>query len=307
MKLYVIGNGFDLHHRIPSSYGHFAAYAQHNHREVTKAVEQYLPSVGENWCNLEASLAELDYDGVIQDCACFLTPYGADDFRASAYHDFEYEIDQIARKLSSSLRQAFSAWIHGVAIPGPSAACLPLDPTGLYLTFNYTDTLARVYGVPKNQIWHIHGKVPSEPHELVLGHAWAEAHRRPTYESHSPEGDDFREVQGYQRLDAFFRDTFKPSGQIIRDSSDRFVQLKGVSEVIILGHSLSPVDMCYFEEIAKHVQINQVRWTATYYWEHERNERANVLATLGVPEALTCITTLNAMGQYQSDTPGGAI
>ena len=53
-KLYIIGNGFDLYHNIPSSLSQFKAFIKKEDSFVFNEVDKYLP-VDEDWNNLEAS------------------------------------------------------------------------------------------------------------------------------------------------------------------------------------------------------------------------------------------------------------
>lgn len=46
--LYIIGNGFDLNHRLPTGYGHFKAYVRIHDRDVHDWIEDYVPA-GESW------------------------------------------------------------------------------------------------------------------------------------------------------------------------------------------------------------------------------------------------------------------
>ncbi|WP_420714795.1 AbiH family protein [Roseateles sp. SL47] len=41
-RLYIIGNGFDLYHGIPSAYRQFKAYAQVRHPSLVREVERLL-------------------------------------------------------------------------------------------------------------------------------------------------------------------------------------------------------------------------------------------------------------------------
>lgn len=88
-KLYVIGNGFDLWHGIPSSLAEFKHYMQSADLDVYRDVEEYLP-VGEDWCDLEKALAELDADMLTENLGHFMASYGANDWSDSGHHDFQY-------------------------------------------------------------------------------------------------------------------------------------------------------------------------------------------------------------------------
>lgn len=55
--LYVIGNGFDLRHCIPSSLWHFKEFLRATDSDIYRDVEEYLPVDGD-WCDLETALSE---------------------------------------------------------------------------------------------------------------------------------------------------------------------------------------------------------------------------------------------------------
>src|SRR6266581_3083432 len=139
-KLYIIGNGFDLWHGIPSSFAQFKEFVREHDSDLLKAVEDYLPA-DENWSDLELALADIDVDSIIDDLGHFMTPYGADEWSDSGHHDFQYEVDRVVKCLSIELRRRFGEWICQLPIPTRATAQLGLatiDPTALFLSFNYT-------------------------------------------------------------------------------------------------------------------------------------------------------------------------
>ena len=70
-SLYVIGNGFDLWHDIPSRFGDFKVYVSENAPQIFNAVETYLPA-GDEWNQLEQALAEMDVDALIDNLGHFI-------------------------------------------------------------------------------------------------------------------------------------------------------------------------------------------------------------------------------------------
>ena len=58
--LYVIGNGFDLAHGVPSSYSKFRDWLG-RHSDLREALETYIRNDA-LWWNLEEALADLDLD-----------------------------------------------------------------------------------------------------------------------------------------------------------------------------------------------------------------------------------------------------
>ena len=120
-KLYVIGNGFDLWHGIPSSLAQFKQYIQGADRDVYREVEEYLPT-REDWSDLERALADMDVDALISSVGHFMGSYGAEDWSDSGHHDFQYEVQNVVERLSSGLRLRFAEWIRKLPIPSPTTA-----------------------------------------------------------------------------------------------------------------------------------------------------------------------------------------
>ena len=59
--LYIIGNGFDLHHGINSSYKNFQEWMYENHPDVIEKVDEIYGIVNEEWwSDFENQLASLD-------------------------------------------------------------------------------------------------------------------------------------------------------------------------------------------------------------------------------------------------------
>lgn len=115
--LFIIGNGFDLHHRIESKYSDFASYLERVHRHTLRIVEDYVVPDKDLWSVLEERLAEVDVDQIEDYAENFLASYGADDWSDSGHHDYEYEIEQICNAISRKLRKHFADWVRQLEIP----------------------------------------------------------------------------------------------------------------------------------------------------------------------------------------------
>ena len=62
-KLYVIGNGFDKHHRLPCGYADFRAWLQKNRPDVhNNLIRIYGECDSDWWSKFEENLARLDPD-----------------------------------------------------------------------------------------------------------------------------------------------------------------------------------------------------------------------------------------------------
>lgn len=281
-RLYIIGNGFDLHHRIPSSYGHFGAYVKATDRQLADTAEDFLPAPsGETlWSRLEENLAWLDTDQITDQASIFLNSPGADDWSDADNHAYQYEVEQIATALSSRLKTSFHSWLRTLPIPAAqdwSGPRLRFPPTAHYLSFNYTPTLTRLYGVPELRILHIHGRTTDPEDAVILGHARDYEPRR---RSEADADMDFRVLEGEDILDRYFAATFKPAEAILARNAAFFDGLSGVDDIRVLGHALSDVDFLYLLKIRSVAPC--ARWRISFYDDREAIiERAGALGLEG--------------------------
>ena len=283
-SLYIIGNGFDLWHDIPSGYEHFKEYVRLRDRDLFQAVENYLPA-GDEWWSLETALAEIDVVNIIDDNSHFMSSYGDDNWSDSGHHDFQYEVEQVVERLSTQLRARFGEWIRSLPIPTPTTALNLLkriDTNAAFLTFNYTSTLQNLYDVPESHVLHIHGEARMPDSELILGHAWNPAQHKSLNDRDDIDEIDTRLMEVHSILDGHFLRTFKPSEQLIQQHRSFFDYLDEVSSVYVLGHSLSDVDLPYFQVLLKSPKVASADWHVACRKAHEKLDKRERLIQLGV-------------------------
>ncbi|WP_419618824.1 bacteriophage abortive infection AbiH family protein [Thiolapillus sp.] len=284
-SLYIIGNGFDIYHGISSRYSNFKEYLSDSDSALHDLVEKFIPAQ-EDWSALETDLARIDVDYVVENASAFLVSYGAEDWSDAYHHDYQYEVNEITKGLSISLKKRFGEWVRQLVIPTlKRLAVRPLDLpiTSSYLNFNYTPSLTEIYSIPRNNILYIHGEA-QEDDELVLGHAWNPVDIPSLNDVPDPESMDTRVMEGNEIINDYFSQTFKNSEKIVSDNSDFFKRLSRLSEITVLGHSLSTIDEAYFMEIVENIDVNTVQWTVTYYRDNEKSNHKAVLSRIGVPE-----------------------
>jgi hypothetical protein len=266
--LYIIGNGFDLHHGIPSSYKAFGQFLEREDKETFRFVDRYFSVDADFWSEFEERLASLDTDTLIDDVSQFLVSYGADDWSDAYHHDYQYEITRVVEAISKTMRARFGDWIRQVRIPEPSAIgplSLPVDPEATFLNFNYTASLQRLYSVPSAHILHIHGAASDATEQLVLGHGRRPEENLDRYRFESdPKAADMRVVEGVGIVDDYFKETFKPTERIIRKNCAFFEGLAGIERILVMGHSLAEVDYPYFHKVVRHIDRSRVRWKISY-------------------------------------------
>ncbi|RJF78920.1 bacteriophage abortive infection AbiH family protein [Rhodopseudomonas palustris] len=293
--LYIIGNGFDLHHGIPSSYKAFGEYLRRSDDKTYKIVERYFSVDAQFWADFEDQLASFDGDALIEDASAFLVGYGVDDWSDAYHHDYQYEIQQAVESISTILRLRFAEWIRHLPIPSAaefSGRRVPVDASAIFLNFNYTPSLQRVYGVSDCNVLHIHGAAGNPTETLVLGHGWEPDPNPDPYRfDRDPENADIRVIEGQGIIDDYFKDTFKPTGRIIEKNAVFFAGLSNIDRVVVMGHSISEVDRPYFEEVIKNIDVNRVRWKVSYY--DDLDGLRQCMELLGVPAFLTEFALLN--------------
>ena len=283
-KLYIIGNGFDLWHGIPSSYGQFKEYVERYDSELFDAVDRYLLA-DENWNDLESALAELDIDSIIDDLGHFMMSYGDEDWSDSGHHDFQYEVGRVVQSLSTQLRSLFAEWIRTLVIPTPNTAEKRLngiEVNAAFLSFNYTSTLRTLYAVPDAHVLHIHGEAMLQDSDIILGHAWDPKKRRSLNDRGDIENMDVRLIEANDILDKYFSKTFKHSQKLIEENQGFFDRFTGIESVHVLGHSLSDVDRVYIEKLLTLPSVATARWYVACRNEGERQIKRERLLELGV-------------------------
>ncbi|MFT4955332.1 MAG: hypothetical protein ACI8U3_001720 [Brevundimonas sp.] len=296
-KLFIIGNGFDIHHGIRSRYTDFADWVETVDSEVHSAVERFLPTwvdaegnVQNAWSDLENNLENFDIEQLLDYGSNFLPSYGADDWSESGHHDFEYELDRVISALSVGLHRNFVRWLGTLSIPSQTLVPVrSIDPQAKFLSFNYTPTIQTLYGA-KN-ILHIHGSLADKNSQIVLGHGWTPG-AKDRWEARIDEDTDTRVAGGYRLIDEYFRETFKPTAKIIERNIAFFKGLGDVSDVYVFGHGLAEVDAPYFAEMLQYIP-EDVDWTISYHGDNR--ERAKIEAAaieMGIPMEQTRLAFL---------------
>lgn len=223
-----------------------------------------------NWADFENTLAHLDVDLILDEASASFVPYSADYWSDAFHHDYQYEIDRIVSSLSEKLKRRFTEWICRLTIPSPSSFQIPLLDLplhALYLTFNYTNTLRKLYDVSSSRITYIHNYAAGPDSDLVLGHGINPKTIASLNARADLEDQDTRVTQANECIDDYFSRTYKPTDRVISAHQDFFDSLSDVKRICVLGHSLSEVDWPYFALIAAKTKASDPHWIASYHDE----------------------------------------
>ena len=262
--LYVIGNGFDLAHGVPSSYSKFRDWLGRR-SDLRETLETYIRNDA-LWWNLEEALADLDLDTPSMAIPEMLDAFGAydpDAQMADYYAAIDMAMDPVDT-ITNELPKKFRKWIESLSV---DSSVKPLSglvkPGAKYLNFNYTEFAETLYGA--KGVCYIHGSRKNHKDKLILGHSYKKY--VPDVSVKMPRFKD-----GFKRgmVNAAFDDamvhagwydqaTTKNSRQIIKEHESFFDGLSDIDTVIVIGHSLSKVDMEYFEKICSEIH-SDAKW-----------------------------------------------
>ena len=280
-RLFIIGNGFDIHHKLKTRYISFrewlvkqigvdlddlecelSEFIMENQGEDIPldldAVIRFLAYVlsnnpilnQDNWSNFEESLGEVDLESVFRQYSHLIKLASTDE---SGNINYSWEADvandyaNTIRKNMSMLGKVFDAWISGVKIcrlSYKSDVAKLLKKGDLFLSFNYTETLEKVYGIRGERICHIHGLRQRD--ELVIGHGGTNT----TREFGIPGvGEHINEA-----IQALKKDT----DSCIKKNEGFFNQINElrVKDVVSFGFSYGKNDLPYIGCICKHMDNN---------------------------------------------------
>lgn len=263
-NLIIIGNGFDLAHELPTKYSDFGKFLCKNpkHKKFYELLTAYI-APEDLWNSFEEALGNFDQEQLKEDNSCYLMGYGDDDWADSAHHDYQYMIEN-SLSFSTQIPSILREWIECVDIEKISKKIVLSinlnDDKNVFVNFNYTATLERIYRVNRSNILYIHGCINNDM-ELVLGH-----HDKSTFteELDNWNDEDHRVFEGNYIINSFFKSTYKDTKKIIKENQDFFDKLSSISNIYILGHSLSNIDLDYFRRIREMVQ-DSCKWHISYF------------------------------------------
>lgn len=302
MKLYICGNGFDLHNGFKTSFGSYMNYLECAYPDTLHRSKRYLYTgfFNRTWTDVESNL-KFDYRRYIEDyCTLFNTEGLPTELNREILSQFRennfaddiqlfttiYLFEWITLNYEYRIRQD---------IPYPNdMVFLYNNSDDRFLTFNYTTTLEDVFGISERNILHVHGNM-----KTVDCHTLRETHyirggkitelnsclvRRLQFgcienspdpilnelkkQTIEPINRMFSYDQILQNIEHICQYTYKSPKTNYR-ALEEFIENPYITDVIILGHSFDGVDEPYYRDIII-PNLNAARWTFYIHSESER-------------------------------------
>jgi len=279
MKLYIIGNGFDIAHGILCRFSDFYTYLEENRYDVLEEMEQYYDIYKDSdlWSDFERELEEnICYDSLVRIIIKNTPNFSSDDFRDSDWYDAELEIENKCNELLSKIRSSFEEWINSLEL-NIIMEKYDIDKTARFFTFNYTKVLELVYRIPIENVIHIHNKVGEK---LIFGHGKNVKDfnvKKALYRYDNTLLDkEIDGIMGYghekfaeNAVCRFYDKMSKHTDKIINTHLNYFSSLSDIDEVIVIGHSYNEIDFPYFKKISESVS-NKATWILHYFSDNDR-------------------------------------
>ena len=272
--LYIIGNGFDLWHGLPTNFEKFSIFA----RNELEDFEQYLRlnSDAESlWNDFEATLGHYDWQSF----------YGTNNFldvqdeafRPSMAFGLQDDLTEQTDNLVAEIKSQFQTWIESIELDD---AVKKFDPVSQarFLSFNYTSVLQRIYGIHDDSIFHIHGNV-SRYDDLTFGHGDSLEEEPELDENGDSNRTMFTDAENAAKYP--FYAFQKPVNDIIDNNLDYFEGLRSIDIVVVIGHSLNDIDVPYFRKISE--VLRDKKWIVSYYEHSEKTKHINQLEKCNIP------------------------
>lgn len=282
MTLYVIGNGFDIYHDVPSGYNDYAQWLSDTCNETLDEIYDTFGDCDENWWyKFEENLASAEAVNIAYSIAQEHAPnFASDEFRDRDWYEAEYAVEIHLEEVYAHIKESFSEWVTQLDLSGCEAT-LPLEKeNALYINFNYTDTLETVYEIDASKIHHIHGRA-SNGDNLILGHGSTVEE----IENANPEPDgdsEYWEQRAYGAAISEIAKKRKDVDGIIASNQAFFDTLSVIDKVVTLGFSYSAIDEKYMAEICNKVDLETIEWIANAYSEDDRKREESFFSRYGV-------------------------
>ena len=315
-KLYIIGNGFDMHHGIKSGYSNYRKWLEENDSDLYERLREYYDvDDDEWWWQFEQSLGYPDMSDYIEQTAFENEPdYGSDDFRDRDYHAGQFQAEDEIGGLVQEIRDSFTEWVASLSLP-LSDKKISLDKEDAYfINFNYTDTLQSVYNVSDESILSIHGNV-TKGTDLVLGHNRTydeinteyvvELPEPPAdlndedlaewYDNHSDDGEGYIHQSVRGEVVSQISSLRKNTAGIILANKKIFESLKDVKHIFVYGLSFSSIDTPYIDELISHIDKDTVQWKVSYLTEDDLAKEQAYFKLKGIKSSLLSYIKLDEL------------
>ena len=266
--LYIIGNGFDLHHGLDTSYKNFRDNVVLKTPNLRKLLlDLYGDAVNEDmwWSDFEAKLSDIDYNHLLN----------SDNGVAMGGM-------KVQNFLTGQLPPLFGKWIKSIKLKNAPEKQLDIDKDALFFTFNYSLVLEKIYKVNKDNIWHIHNSI-EEVDKIIVGHDSDLNTLISNYNLNR--GNKQYNSWIVDNIIPFAAEGAKDVEKRIADNMENFNKYSNIKHIISMGSLLNEIDMPYIKAIiSSNTNKKNIDWTIYYHQEGEDDIIIEKLKKIGIKE-----------------------
>lgn len=289
--LYLIGNGFDKHHDIPSGYRDFHEWLKNSGREeLVEQIDELYDYSEDLWSYFEKELGNLEVEAKAQ---AIYREHPADklsDHYERTFHEAAIIAGDDIGAVYNKIRKSFPDWVRSLP-KGNSGKCVKVEDDAFFITFNYTDTLHDLYGIPFNHILYIHHRAAKDKF-LVLGHGKSAEQVKKESENDCDEYTETAYMQTVETIERQVNMMRKDSAGIIEQNQWLWNSLSDVEQIYVYGCCMEEVDKPYFQQIVNSTNSLYVKWQVDVFGEDKQecekefSRKKNYLLNIGVDESL---------------------
>lgn len=262
MTFYVIGNGFDLHYGLNTTYNNFKVFLLENgYWELVSKVDQlffergnFSPEDIDTWSKFEDMLQVFNYLDADEIYDEAMDDAETDDDRADYWDSPSWNVGYY-NKYIQVLKDQFDLWIRGFNTRIVPDQYFRPQEGDFVLTFNYTTTIEDSFHPVNYDIAHIHGTVGQE---LVLGHNDYQEPNTFVIIEDEDEDFDYRDTTTKNAVNDVLElaavQYFKNSESILSEYAGVFSSIPLYDKVVIMGLSCGPQDSMYVREILRYTK-----------------------------------------------------
>lgn len=291
--LYILGNGFDLFHGLPTHYRCLLCYLQTTHPIEEKKIGFLFDRNNPDklWSNFEKELETFD--------AFSLVEKNIDSWiKKETYEKFE----NLFTDIHCTIQTLFKDWVSQIDMETNNGNRIVIEKEAFFLNFNYTNTLEKYYDIDPSQICYIHRDTKNnECANPIVGHSrknncvekvkcricqFIRAYGK--YPNWAQNSDDFAQKVIDELNDLW--EGLSKAPQILQYNTNEiytiaqneafFKQYVNLENIYIMGHSMSAVDSDYFKKI--YIQSPNAQWHISKYNQTDEELITNLANLIGI-------------------------
>ena len=283
-SLYIIGNGFDLHHKIQCKYSDFHKWLCLNNPMLENRLFQvYELHHNDFWSSFETNLGALTVESILEGYVyapmLIFAKHANGDMIALETDNYTGSIGEIGytlERLFNNLQIAFADWISQLEGANPIYKVQIDKSKSSFISFNYTQTLEQIYGVNPSDILYIHG-CSARNNNLIFGHNLTPEKLLENWRNNYSEEELETLIEAANEMSIIFKDV---KGIIDRHNA-YWETIRNIQSIHIWGLSLSEVDMPYISHI-RTIVSNDVKWEFSWHTQTDKDMVKKVIERLQI-------------------------